>query len=585
MAVVVGRFGRGISRFEDRTDEDKERSTVTKIRVLSPMGFPPEVVGKAMAPRLDNLDGKTIGLLDCRFDQSGVVLEEIERWIRAHLPSVTLKTIQMARALQPDPEAIAEIASFADGVIAAVGHCSTCSPGVASQVLALETEYGIPAVGVHSVYFKRLVDSHLRVHGMPTLRMAYMPHPIVTKSPEEIRAYVEGTDQVTGRPFMDELLGALTRPLEQADIEGVSFERPEAEFVEASGEAELQDLFIERGWTDYLPIVPPTPELVEAMLRGTSRDPHDIVQYLRPTGFRESWAMTVERVAVNAVMAGAKPEYLPAILALIATGKTPLSSTTTSMGGFGFINGPFRHEIKMNAGIGAMGPWNHANMTIGRAFSLASRNGQGGSVPGLTYMGSVGNVYNYVPPIFPENEEDSPYEPFHVQHGFDREASTATVLGGCWYTTNIRGLRPDRWREVVGHILRGGNPLMGPTLVMDPVLARAFVTRGLDTKEKLIEFMHSAAQMPAADFWDQDDSQTFFTARAKLGEEPYLSNSRAKPEQLVPMYAPDQIAVVVTGGGTMGTGRIIGTDYHTFTGGATAAWGSRQTTVSIDDWR
>ena len=142
----------------------------------------------------------------------------------------------------------------------------------------------------------------------------------------------------------------------------------------------------------------------------------------RPTAFREYWEFDVEKVAVNAVMAGARPEYLPVILAMAASGTTARSSSTTSFAAISVVNGPIRNEIGMNSGIGALGPYNHANATIGRAYGLLSQNLQGGSVPGESYMGSLGNFLSYSA-CFPEAEERSPWAPFHVDEGFraDRE--------------------------------------------------------------------------------------------------------------------------------------------------------------------
>ncbi len=105
-----------------------------------------------------------------------------------------------------------------------------------------------------------------------------------------------------------------------------------------------------------LPIVLPTEARVEAMLKGTSHPPDKVVGRLRPTVFREAWEFTVEKVAVNAVMAGARPEYFPVILALAASGITARSSSTTSFATIPVINGPIRNEIAMNSGIGVMGP-------------------------------------------------------------------------------------------------------------------------------------------------------------------------------------------------------------------------------------
>src|SRR3981081_3319045 len=162
------------------------------------------------------------------------------------------------------------------------------------------------------------------------------------------------------------------------------------------------------------------------MLAGTTHTPEEVAGPMPPTNFRDSWEYTVEKVAINAVMAGARPEYLPVILAMAASGTSARGSTTSSAGAMALVNGPIRNEIGMNSGIGAFGPYSHANATIGRAWGLLSQNLQGGSVADLT----VG-----------ENEEVSPWEPFHVQHGFLTSDSTVSVFGGCRHTAFTLGVR------------------------------------------------------------------------------------------------------------------------------------------------
>src|SRR5258705_13745303 len=109
------------------------------------------------------------------------------------------------------------------------------------------------------------------------------------------------------------------------------------------------------------------------------------------------------------------------------------------------VNGPVRHEIGMNVGTGALGPHNHANATAGRAYGLLSQNLQGGPVPGLTYMGPQGNNYAYNSITFPENEERSPWEPFHVQPGFRPTDSTVSVFSGCGAPAYTLGIREQHW--------------------------------------------------------------------------------------------------------------------------------------------
>ena len=134
---------------------------------------------------------------------------------------------------------------------------------------------------------------------------------------------------------------------------------------------------------------------------------------------------------MNAVMAGAEPAYFPVILALAASGYTARQSSTSSMANMVVVNGPIRQEIGMNSGLGALGPYNHANATIGRAYGLLSQNLQGGSTPELTYMGAQGNNFAYNSITFAENEEKSPWAPYHVQNGFSPEDSTVSIFY-CW---------------------------------------------------------------------------------------------------------------------------------------------------------
>jgi hypothetical protein len=284
---------------------------------------------------------------------------------------------------------------------------------------------------VQTNVFEPLARASSLQRGLPNLRLVFVPQPVMGQSPAKLRAYIDGPDAVTGRPFMQEVFDALTKPLTEEEIKQVAFDRSTPRFVDEDTEANLHQLFLENNWTDKLPIILPTEERVAAMLAGTSRNPDEVVGRMRPTSTREAWTYTVEKVAVNAVMAGAKPAYFPVILALAATQTTARASTTSSAAAMAVVNGPVRGEIGMNWGIGALGPYNHANATIGRAYGLLSQNLQGGSVPEVTYLGSQGNNYAYNSLTFAENEERSPWTPFHVQHGFRRHESAVSVFSGC----------------------------------------------------------------------------------------------------------------------------------------------------------
>lgn len=438
--------------------------------------------------------------------------------------------------------------------------------------IVLDSQYAKPTVSIHARPFLPVVKATAFQRGMPHARYVYVPMPVMGKTPRELRAYVDGNDPNTGRPVMEEVLEALTTPISEEEQKKVSFDRSTPRLLEPDTEDNLQQFFIDNGWTDKLPIVLPTEERVAKMLAGTSRRPDDVVGRLRPTWGREAWEYTVEKVAVNAVMAGAKPEYFPVILALAATQVTARPSTTSSAAAMAVVNGPVRHEIKMNSGMGAMGPYNHANATIGRAYGLFSTNLQGGSDPGTTYLGSQGNNYAYTSITFAENEERSPWVPFHVQHGYKPTDSTVSVFQGCRATAFTLGLREKYWREHVVNLLRGLDPHVPPTLLLDPITARQFVDRGgFDTKEKLIQWVHGNATLPAGQYWDYQLIQNYVYPRALNGVEPYATGLKAAEDELIPMFRLEDINVVVVGGETNGYWRIMGCIYHK--------------TASVDEWR
>lgn len=435
--------------------------------------------------------------------------------------------------------------------------------------MALEAA-GVPTVAVHTHVFARLVRAVATANGMPTLRQAFVPQPVVGRSPAELRAYIEGADPINKRSFIESMINGLTRPLEEQDLSGVSYARATGRLLDADTEDNLYRQFHESRWTDFAPIVLPTEERVTAMLTGTSHAPDEVVGRLAPTRYREAWEFTVEKVAVNAVMAGARPEYLPVILAMAASGQSGRSSSTTSQATVALVNGPIRDEIGMNYGIGAMGPYSHANTTIGRAYGLLSQNLQGGSVPQETYMGSQGNFLSYNA-TFAENEQASPWEPFHVQHGFTPADSTVSLFLGGWYQIFGGGPR-ETWEEKFTRSLQACDPYTGPIIALDPLVARGFVDRGFDTKQTLIDWCVEHARLPAREYWDNQWIQTLHHPRALAGVEPYASRLKAAPDELIRIFQPEDIHVVVVGGETGAMWKMVG-------------GGPRLTIVHVDPWR
>ena len=184
--------------------------------------------------------------------------------------------------------------------------------------------------------------------------------------------------------------------------------------VDDSPESVLQ-LMLEQGWSDGLPMVPPTADRVRRMVEFVRRDPGELIGYINPDG----GAATVEKIAVNGVMAGCLPEYMPVLVAAVEAITDPafnihgLQTTTNPVAPLLVVNGPIRQQIGINCGRGCLGPGWRANATIGRAVRLLLLN-VGGAKPWTTDMAVHGMPGKYAFCIG-QNEEESDWEPLHVE--------------------------------------------------------------------------------------------------------------------------------------------------------------------------
>ncbi len=210
-----------------------------------------------------------------------------------------------------------------------------------------------------------------------------------------------------------------------AEASGLSLR---ARQIELGAEEDPFEFMFERGLTDGLPVIPPTPERVMRMLTGTRRDPQEVIAAVPPN----LAPLTIEKVAANAVMAGCRPEYLPVVIAVLEAVCTDefnihgVMATTAGATPTIVVNGPIRHRLAMNMRVGVLGSGNRANATIGRAVKLALRN-VGGARPGEIERTALGGPGKYTA-CYPEWEERSPWEPLHVERGFRREDSVVTVF-------------------------------------------------------------------------------------------------------------------------------------------------------------
>jgi hypothetical protein len=405
----------------------------------------------------------------------------------------------------------------------------------------------IPSIAlVLSEFYEQETEKALH-EGMPNVRTQWVLGPTWAKTREQIRKdVINGVNPISGRPVMQEIVEKLTKPLSEEDTKTGTIERTKGPLTYTDTEENLNKLFLEKRYTDFLPIVLPTEERVADMLKGTSHDPDEVVGRMSPTntgGYFEYWTFTVKDVAINAVMAGCKPEYLPLLLAVASTGKEAISVSDNGFVGALVINGNIRDEIGLNYDVAAVGPYAHANTTIGRAWSLIAINlGNCGKV-GTTYMGTIGNPMNLINIVIAENEEKSPFEPFSVRRGFKKGENIVTLFEG-WGILSAANWAANRWGsemdypQIMKDITAQQGFLFGTCFVLSPPIAN-FVKARFDTIEELEQWL---AQSP-----------DFGGGFAKMKPKPSAEGDAPAAKKPLPKakmggFGGSNIPIIVTGG-------------------------------------
>jgi hypothetical protein len=424
---------------------------------------------------------------------------------------------------------------------------------VSSEAEEIEQKYNIPVVaaaGSNVVSFG--IGANFQYNtGMP-IRYVGVPFPFSGQPRSVLKSYIEGKDTVTGKPMMQAIIDSLTKPLTEVEkMSGIPPESaPESRLLPPDTEDNLQRLFKDKCWTDYNPVIIPTEERVAAMLKGTSHKPDEIVKSAAGT-FGTRRPFTVEKVATIAVMTGAKPEYLPVILALAS--QVPYQDSTTSIAQMVVVNGPIRKEIDMNCGLGALGPNSDANSVIGRSMTLIHKIIQGYD-EGITGFASLSNPLRYDNLCFAENEEALPpgWQALHVQMGHKPTDSTLTIFTG-WNFINSTGwveqhYAPQNLMRDYMSTLSG----MGATLIMDPSVAELLNNvQGFTSKEKLGEWLSQNVEKTVESYWGNSIVSSMLGPLGSQGLEPYASWKKLPGDtRIKPFNNPRSIHTVVVGGKT-----------------------------------
>jgi hypothetical protein len=397
-------------------------------------------------------------------------------------------------------------------------------------------ERGKPTVSLVNTGFVNDAESASRGMAMPVLRYIPTTVPCESSIMSDIEAGIDGA--------MDAIISALTKPLtsEEKSPKTREPEKPQRLIFKGSLE-EVNRFFYQRGWTDGLPIIPPTEAAVADMLTGTDLPPQHLLGKLQSRNGKA----TVEKIAICAVMAGCLPTYMPVLIAgtidLLESepgfmGYTTFGFSTGSWSPFWIINGPIRNEINVNSGSGAFSPGNIANAAIGRAMGLIIKN-IGGVRKGVEDMGVMGNPMKYTM-VIAENEEESPWEPLHVEYGYKKEESTVTVsfpqsyMQHWPYSSDAEGIL----HAVVDNIPRG----MRYTLVITPPHAKNLFREGYD-KDKIKKYIVAHKLVPAARL--KAAANTGLNIRTREALEDLPDNDA----EMVPLIKDPRFIKIIVGGG------------------------------------
>jgi hypothetical protein len=315
------------------------------------------------------------------------------------------------------------------------------------------------------------------------------------------------------------------------------FPRQRVEVVQAADPVEeVNALFEARGWTDGLPVVPPTLARVEAMGAASARAPSDVLGEVEPL----RGEATVEKIAANAVMAGCRPEHFPVVLAAVEAVLDPafnmrgVQTTDENVAPLIVVSGPLAARLGINAGFGALGPGWRANAAIGRAVRLVMLN-LGGGWPGAVSLAGLGQPGRYT--LCLAEREDSPWPPLHVELGYGREQSTVTVLRAETVVNVTGGLA-----EVASVMASAASAFTmlhegRVAVVVAPFVARRLAAQGW-SKDDVRHRLHAQARVPVA-AWQS------WWLRATARQWPTWITEA--PDTLPVVKEPGDITVVVAG--------------------------------------
>jgi hypothetical protein len=384
--------------------------------------------------------------------------------------------------------------------------------------------------------------AQLKALGRPDLPIAVIPHPFGLRTRDEVRELAEKCVEDIARLA----LGAGGNAAGRIGAVGPDVVARAASLAVPEDLLAFNEECERRRWSDGLPLIPPTVERVERMLRGTRRSPTEVVAHLAP-GFGVA---SIERIAINAVMAGCRPEYLPVLIAAVEAvtdrrfNLQGIQATTNPATPWIVVNGPIASTLRVNSKLNCLGQGSWANATLGRALRLVLQN-IGGALPGDMDRATHGQPGKHTF-CCAENEAESPWAPLHVERGFAADESTVTVIGAAG-TLNMNSHAKDA-RDLLRAI---ADSMTFPTsndyhfagepwVIISPEHAEVLNRGGL-SKKGVKQQLWEQSKMLASRFAAKDYDRARHTRSAELGG--------FAPDTQVPISrSPDDVGIIVAGG-------------------------------------
>lgn len=542
-------------------------SQQVSLEILEPRGILQDPKREGLsAPRLTDLNGKTVALMGINIpyfhSSSEPFFEAVEKKLRERYPKVRILRMNSFGTPVDPPERAYEVAEKCDAWLEGVKDAH--SQGRHDAGVCMERA-GRPGVSICVDVLRRAKEASQDLNGMPAVRIVTVPSTEYNAAKENAQLM----DQVV-EGCIDEIIAGLTKPLTEEEMRSYELKADQSpRTFTGSHYSEAYEKFMEYCMDchigDGLALAPPTREAVEWMLSGTTYHRDRVVGLVEP----KRGIATVEKIAIAAVMAGAKPEWLPVIIAIMETLTDPgfnqfhiVNEILPAI----FISGPIVKELGLNSKVGYLAPGTRANSAIGRAVLMCMMTIGWRDMTIYASPGGPGRPAAYANIFVPENQEDSPWESWAEQNGFGPEESVVTA---CEYLSEAGGPA-----EIVGYtdfseklgaltklfsrkgpLFSGGMPPFAQgvrhMLVMHPTLARQLADRGF-TKQSLVEYLYDQNVID----YDRMSEEAREALRAELRLENQLGKKDLRPEDVKPglhrepFSQPEHLMVFISGSGS-----------------------------------